>query len=248
MNIKRSLPVLLALGLVTAASVVASVSPRADADLTDGLPAGGIGETLVLLVASNPTTPTDAAAEAEALNAHFGDLQGFYVDAADNYDVTGVLVQVTPDAESVACPSPGATFEALVEKVPFDLDCPDDLTSLTVLMPVGLQYVGAQEYASFTFPSPCGGFGQPPCQRDRYNAVLSADLRFGGGFVVTTAFRTKQGAEQFLELARSAGLGDLVVVQARKLAGPDIGLGQEPHPDGSGPLTGPLEDQERHQR
>lgn len=234
--------------LALSASVAAIALPRADAELTGGVAAGGIGESLILVVASNPATFTDAVATADELNARFGDLQGFYVDAAENYDVTGALVQVTPDAEGVRCPSPGETFEAVVESVPLDLDCPDGFTSLTVLLPVGLRYVAADDYGSFEFPSPCGVVGQPPCQRERYRAMLGDDLTFAGGFVVATAFRTKQGAEQFLELARSADVRDPVVVQAAKLAGGDIGLGQEPHPDGSGPLTGPLADQERYQR
>lgn len=69
-----------------------------------------------------------------------------------------------------------------------------------------------------------------------------------GSSLIVSGFRTKAGAEEFLELARALGVTDLVTVQARKLGGGDIGLGQEPHPDGSGPLLGPLGDQEAFQR
>jgi hypothetical protein len=51
-----------------------------------------------------------------------------------------------------------------------------------------------------------------------------------------------------MEFARSVGITGLVTVQAFKLGGGDVGLGQEPHPDGSGPLDGPLDDQESYQR
>lgn len=69
-----------------------------------------------------------------------------------------------------------------------------------------------------------------------------------GHTLIVSGFRTKAGAEEFLELARALGVRDLVTVQARKLGGGDIGLGQEPHPDGSGPLLGTLGDQEAFQR
>jgi hypothetical protein len=44
------------------------------------------------------------------------------------------------------------------------------------------------------------------------------------------------------QLARSAGATELVALPVIKLGGPYVGLGQEAHPDGSGPLAGPLPD------
>lgn len=58
--------------------------------------------------------------------------------------------------------------------------------------------------------------------------------------VLVSAFRTEAGAREFLELARAVGAPGILV--ARKLNGGDVyvGLGQEAHPDGTGPLLGPL--------
>ncbi len=52
-------------------------------------------------------------------------------------------------------------------------------------------------------------------------------------------WRISSGA---VELARSAGATELVALRVIKLGGPYVGLGQEAHPDGSGPLLGPLPD------
>jgi hypothetical protein len=59
-------------------------------------------------------------------------------------------------------------------------------------------------------------------------------------FVLVTAFRTQQGAAQFLELARAASAPALLTPRMENSGTVYVGLGQEPHPDGSGPLIGPL--------
>ncbi len=103
-----------------------------------------------------------------------------------------------------------------------EIGCPDGLTTARELQAVDLQLVPTDALTSFALG---------PQQS-----------------LIVTGFRTKQGAEEFLELARAAGVTGLVTVQARKLGGGDIGLGQEPHPDGSGPLLAPLANQELYQR
>jgi hypothetical protein len=102
------------------------------------------------------------------------------------------------------------------------LECPDGLTVARELQAIDLQFVPLDALTSF--------------------ALIPQQS------LIVTGFRTKQGAEEFLELARAAGVTGLVTVQARKVGGGDIGLGQEPHPDGSGPLLGPLANQELYQR
>jgi hypothetical protein len=70
-----------------------------------------------------------------------------------------------------------------------------------------------------------------------------------GQWFLLSAFRTTRGAEEFLDLARAAtGRTDLVTLRVQKLAGPYVGLGQEPHPDGSGPLLEPLPNPLEYQR
>lgn len=166
----------------------------------------GVGETLVLVVAAQ--APFAEAERALAtVNARFGELDGFSIDSASNYEPTAGYVQIGPDTVDVPCA---------------ELDCPDGLTTAHQLQPIDLQFVPLATLTSFALA---------PQQS-----------------LVLTGFRTKRGAEEFLELARAAGVTGLVTIQARKLGGADIGLGQEPHPDGSGPLLGPLPDQELYQR
>ncbi len=220
---------------------------RASAVVGTGL-RDGAGETLVLVVKAS-TTRTQAARIMKDANARFGHLAGFSADHASAYDVTGVYVQASPDAVALECDRDAGLAQRIVAGERVDVECPPALSAVRVLAPVRLRYVPASRYAADVFPRRCGSTDLPPCQRSRYQAMLGRDLRFAAGYtLVVTAFRTKAGAERFVELARSAGISDLVVVQARKLGGSDVGLGQESHPDGSGPLTGPLIDQVRHQR
>lgn len=61
-----------------------------------------------------------------------------------------------------------------------------------------------------------------------------------GRWLVATAFRTDQGAVEFEELAAAVGVPSASRVAGRYLGSDFVGLGQEPHPDGTGPLTGPV--------
>jgi hypothetical protein len=58
--------------------------------------------------------------------------------------------------------------------------------------------------------------------------------------VLVTAFRTAEGAADFLGLARAVDAPALLTPRLQNLGFEYVGLGQEPHPDGSGPLIGPL--------
>ena len=61
-----------------------------------------------------------------------------------------------------------------------------------------------------------------------------------GRWLLVSAFRTQRGADEFAELAHAAGFPDTRTVVARYLGDAYIGLGQEPNPDGRGPLMRPL--------
>lgn len=62
-----------------------------------------------------------------------------------------------------------------------------------------------------------------------------------GDVALVSAFRTESGAEGFVDLAASFGVeARLLERPVRSLGGLYAGLGQEPAPDGSGPLLGPL--------
>jgi hypothetical protein len=67
------------------------------------------------------------------------------------------------------------------------------------------------------------------------------------GWIVLTAFRTRAGAESFMNAVNAAEL-EVQAWQVAKTGGEYIGLGQEAHPDGSGPLEGPLPNQQDFQR
>jgi hypothetical protein len=64
-----------------------------------------------------------------------------------------------------------------------------------------------------------------------------------GEFALVSAFRTEEGAQGFAELAASFGYAATILPErVRSLGGVYAGLGQEAHPDGSGPLLGPIEE------
>lgn len=172
---------------------------------------GGIGETLVLVIAAQ-VPAADVLEQLDQINAPFSELQGFAFDASANYELTGLYVREGPDSIDVACRA--------------EMGCPEGLTTVRELQPVALRYV----------PLVSAPVGSPL-------------FRFvPGESILVSGFRTKKGAEEFIELSRALGVTELTTLQARKLGGGDIGLGQEPHPDGSGPLLGPLGDQEAFQQ
>ena len=67
---------------------------------------------------------------------------------------------------------------------------------------------------------------------------LSSSLASKGAWVLVSAFRTKEGADQFAQVASQAGVENPIVTpRLVSLGGTYAGLGQEAAPDGSGPLT-----------
>jgi hypothetical protein len=62
-----------------------------------------------------------------------------------------------------------------------------------------------------------------------------------GDFALVSAFRTEEGAREFLELATSFGHPATILSErVRSLGGLYAGLGQESNAEGSGPLMGPI--------
>jgi hypothetical protein len=59
-------------------------------------------------------------------------------------------------------------------------------------------------------------------------------------YVLVTAFRTGAGAREFLELASAAGAPASLTPRLRNRGDIYVGLGQEAHPNGTGPLIGEL--------
>jgi len=64
-----------------------------------------------------------------------------------------------------------------------------------------------------------------------------------GDFALVSAFRTQEGAASFVELAHLFGYPATILPErVRSLGGAYAGLGQEANPDGSGPLSGPIDE------
>lgn len=240
--------VALALAGIGAAAVLTIRAEAADPLAYDSSLDPAIGESLVLVAVASLPDVADAQAELAKVDARFGHLRGFSIARTDDFDVTGILVRTSMDRFRARCETVGGTVRAYIETVPVTLECPVASKVVDSAVPAALRHVPISEYSTAAFPSPCGGIGQPPCQAARYAEILDGDgrLRTGEALVVT-AFRTKRGAEEFLDLARAVGAPAPVVLRATKLGGGDVGLGQEPHPDGSGALTGPLRDQASYQ-
>jgi hypothetical protein len=207
-------------------------------------PATGIGETLLLVVAD--VTPRDLSADRLAtLNESFGEVQGFYADPAAGYELVGALLQTSADLLVEPC---SGLIEPLTASIQLDdPDCPPGGVA-KILQPVTTTHVGLADLNELATAALCERSGDS-CGLDRIKQLLGDDHHLdASSLLLATAFRTKRGAQEFLELARVNGIRDLVTLQVRKLSGGDVGLGQEPAPDGSGPLTGPLPDQEIYQR
>lgn len=249
MNRSRSLrsgliaAIALAAGLGTAAgAVVDPPSSRfASSSDVDVSSVTGRGESLIIVTADD--FPTSSEASEQAAQMTFGDMQGFYLDSTDNYQVTGFYDQTSHDIDIVACTSIGDPA----------VTCPSPTTPVRAYQPVTLAYVpidhGAQ-YLAQRLTAPCGGVGEVPCMANRLARLLRGPgLQLPAGrTLLLTAFRTRTGAEQFVELARGRGY-EVSVIRVRKLGGPFVGLGQEAHPDGfSGPLLAPLPNQDDYQR
>jgi hypothetical protein len=59
-------------------------------------------------------------------------------------------------------------------------------------------------------------------------------------FVLVTAFRTEEGATDFIAVARANDAPAVLTPRLLNRGYEYVGLGQEPHPNGKGPLIGPL--------
>jgi hypothetical protein len=77
----------------------------------------------------------------------------------------------------------------------------------------------------------------------RTDQFVGLDRVLGGAtneYVLVSAFRTGNGARDFVDLVRTAGASAFVTPRLQNLGFEYVGLGQEAAPDGSGPLTEPI--------
>ncbi len=224
-------------GVATAAPATEFAKPEQGLDLAR---MSGTGERLILVVAG--AYDTEEAAARATSDISFGDMAGFYVDAAENYKVIGYYAQDKPDAVGLSCDDVPKTAGECVPG-----------SSIVAHQPVSLEYHGlvdAPGLLTARSATGCDTLGQLPCTAKRLLGLLSQpQWQFKPGqYLLLSVFRTRHGAEEFAELARDRG-ATIAVVRAFKLGGPYVGLGQESHPDGvSGPLLDPLSDPDQYQR
>lgn len=250
-RVPRRLPLLIALA-AAAGLLVGSLEPAASgfapspagADpVRDGGGTGeliqvdGVGERFLIVVGNDYAWE----AEARAAAVPFGEMQGFYVDSTSNYRVLGLYEQASPDLGTISCESADARAGGA---------CTNGSGSLQAYQPVELTYVSLPSAPSLLARTrACGGLDQPPCVERRFRALLTDELQLvPDRFLLLSAFRTKAGAAAFVELARTVGSVDVVVLRVLKTGGGYVGLGQEANPDGvSGPLVAPLPDPDVYQ-
>lgn len=81
-----------------------------------------------------------------------------------------------------------------------------------------------------------------------YDVLTTGTVFPVGSWLTLSGFRTRQGVNEFLDLAGAVEAGPLTTVQVVKHGGTFIGLGQEPSPDGLGPLLVKLPNQIQYQQ
>lgn len=237
---------LMAAGFATGIVLAAPASsPRGAADASSieesFVPVDGVGETMLIVVGGDFPSRVEAQAAADAAQQTFGHLQGFYIDEAANYEVIGVYEQTSVDQRVVPC----AAWESETK-----LECPAGLSEVRAYQPVKLRHVSRANIPSFLSAKDAANCGLPgfrPCARHRLDQLLTDDLALRPGrFLLLNAYRTKRGAAEGVEFARMA-VEDVSVLRVRKTGGGYVGLGQEAHPNGSGPLDRALPDAAKYQ-
>lgn len=241
-RVRKSLSLIvfsLVLGTVAGTVFLSLRDPRPAASSGIELPyiplVTGIGEQLVIVLGGLYDSQAEAQSAADSFN--LGDMHAYFVDTTDNYSTLGFYAQTTPNMHRLTCG----------QDLPL-LECPSDPTIETFSQPsISLEYVSksnAQAYLQEHMDDPCGGVDQPPCLSEviKYLQDGSTNIIPNKWFLLS-AFRTGAGAIDFMQLARVGGRIP-VALRVTKIAGPYVGLGWEPDPDGSGLLLGPLTPEE----
>lgn len=134
---------------------------------------------------------------------------------------------------------PEALTDPSVPRQPLDVGKGEEL-----LLVVGGVYATRQEAVeangSLSFGDLQGYYVVPVAQFRKFGEQLDA-LGRPGDFALVSAFRTPEGAQEFVLLAETFGAPATIVGPVVSLGGAFAGLGQEAHPNGQGPLSGPLE-------
>jgi len=148
----------------------------------------------------------------------------------------GLITSALMTATAMTAPEPQPYGEPIGPRVPRDTGAGELL-----LVVVGGVYPTRAEAeaanAQIVFGDLQGYYVVPVAQFQGFREQV------GGAeeFALASAFRTQEGAEEFTLLAEVFGHPATILPErVRSLGGVFAGLGQEPHPDGSGPLLGPV--------
>ncbi len=222
----------------------------------------GDGESLVIVTGGIFDTREQALAAAK--KTAVGDMQGFYVDTTDNYTVKGVYPQATRETFRIRCgdnlvDSVTQLADVGVITTPFQVQrlCDKSDTAVsevyetldfTVPVQLGVK-APVLEMTTWTWSVPncmAPTADTPECMQQSVAFSLTGTALPPGKYLLLSGFRTKFGAEQFMDFMRSADFR-VSALQVSKRGSQYVGLGQEPHPDGSGPLQVELPSQETYQ-
>jgi hypothetical protein len=139
-------------------------------------------------------------------------------------------------ATALTRPDPQAPDPRIGPNAPFDTGAGERL-----LVVLGGVY-GSREEAeaaneTMAFGDMAGYYVVPVAQFQGFREQIGTP----GDFALVSVFRTEGGARAFTDLATSFGYpAALLASRVRSLGGLYAGLGQEPAPDGSGPLLHPV--------
>lgn len=201
----------------------------------------GRGESLILVVGGVYETRTEAEAAAALSQT---EVQGFYVASAGDFQLLDTYAQISADRTELDCSA--SDFMERARKMPelaqiserqLRWHCGDQGGRLSVVRDVQL----SREEGSCQEDSPC---------RAAARAGLGSSMTWPDGdeWIVASAFRTLPGSQEHMTYLRDVAQVPAFAVRVLRERGEtDLGLGQEAHPDGSGPLVGPLPNQTMHQ-
>lgn len=214
----------------------------------------GSGESLVLVVGG--VYPTAAEASDAAALLQLGEFQGFYIAPTDDFAVKAAYADYRPETATIEC-SPSGMEAALsdlpeLEQVSYETleqQCDasahaDSQAHVSLALDAALERVDLghsdRNTAGDSQPARCAPastcLGQAPSILGKKQSLPA------GQWMTVTAFRTTAGAEDFLTFLRGAGAppAAMVIQAIRRHGSSDVGLGQEPSPDGTGALVAPL--------
>ena len=222
----------------------------------------GQGESLVLVVGG--VYATRGEAEAAVARSNQGELQGYYLASTNDFRVTAAYADVRPAREEVPCTASGAAnavrdlpelssmTPAQIEAKCQELQTAGQAATLTLVRDTRLVRVAVERDAQgadrLTSPAACASGSR--CLGEAPATLANTGNLPADNWMAVSAFRTRVGAEQFvtwMRVAQSSPPAMLLQV-LRQDGTTNIGLGQEAHPDGSGPVVGPLPQQEALQR